>query len=697
MISRGGSLAVEGVMGNDGGGKETQMPAEVGVGAEGRLSFSGADAQQRQGGSDVNVLAETFQSLATDDTFRRGPAVADKDLNAIMQTMASKVKEPENVLVEPNVPMNEDIARSYTVKINQGGDVVVNVMTDGTVWVDTQGNRAGQVAKKVQGGDLIYQAVQTYAHNNGLVFIPDGRDVTPIAQRRRISHMISSMLRHRTSRHLQPYDAKDRNNKFLPARSEWREEKSEVDFRHNLDLLLRAEMNYVASEMQARGKSLEDLRYDPDTDTVWQKQGGTDGGPSHWRQLSEDDYAALVTGLDPGRSGVGETTLARALLAKVRLEGLELGSRPSKSFGAYPPHRGGEATSQSESPLFRLRGTDQSPNILFYSLGEATGSERVKRTGVTRAETTAAEARLKNTAQGRAIYGNVLVVDNHAALDGLQGRPEQQRYHAEDWDIMQDAEGFHDPRDGTVVIFRDNVRVLEGETAAQALARVVVHERVGHHGFDALRESDSKFAEEWKKLAAAIPAEQMQELEGRYTHLTGNREALALEWFAHQVGNMEGRAQLEPGSVMQRMWQAMRDWVVRAFNPLGAPSQEMTQEVLDAHVRGLIRATRRGMVKGTKGKDTDVTAMTTSRTLLNGASSFGTNGRFQEGQGATAKISEENRLAFGLPLQSPIKDGPQPPLVAMHAIAPESRQQSPQGDSSHLNNPRSCLRTSNES
>jgi hypothetical protein len=169
---------------------------------------------------------------------------------------------------------------------------------------------------------------------------------------------------------------------------------------------------------------------------------------------------------------------------------------------------------------------------------------------------------------------------------------------------MQDAEGFHDPRDGTVVIFRDNVRVLEGETAAQALARVVVHERVGHHGFDTLRESDSKFAEEWKRLASAIPADQMKELQGRYKHLNGNREALALEWFAHQVGNMEGRAQLQPGSVVQQMWQALRDWVMRKIQPLGDPSKEMTQGVIDAHVRGLIRATQRSMVKGAKQETT---------------------------------------------------------------------------------------------
>jgi hypothetical protein len=564
-----------------------------------RVRFSGANAP-RAGESDVNALPDTFEMLRTDETSRRGAAVPDKDLNVILQTMASRAEAPERVRVDPNPPMRPDIDRSYVVTVNEGGEVVVNIQKDGTVWVDTQGLRKGEAPKKVQGGDLVYQGGLNYAHSNELVFVPDPREVTPVAQRRRISHMASSALRHGTTRHFNPYHADDTYNTELPPRSEWREEKTEADYKHNLNLLLRAELNYVDRQMRNRGKSLADLRYDPKTDTVWQKQGGTDGGSSDWRQLSQKDYAALVTELDPGRSGVGATTLARALLAKVRLEGQKLAVHRLESLPSAAHDGRGLPTLQPGSEVFRLRGTVEVPNHLFYSRGESSGSERVQRTGVTRAETSAAEARLKSTAQGRAIFGNVLIVDSREQLDGQQGRPSQQRYHAEDLEIMRDAEGFHDPRDGTVVIFRQNVRVLEGETAAQAMARVVVHERVGHHGFDALRASDSTFAEEWKKLAAAIPADQMKKLEASYTHLNGNREALALEWFAHQVGNMGGRAQLEPGSVTQRMWQVMRDWVTRQFNPLGDPSKPMTQELIDAHVRGLIRATQRRMVKGAK-------------------------------------------------------------------------------------------------
>ena len=245
-------------------GAETQAAGDVAGAAStvGRVAFSNP-AHQSQ-----HSQAKSFRAIATEDTFRRGGPVHDTDLNAILQTMASQMDRPETIVVEPNPPLRPDIAKSYVVTINNGGEVIVNIQADGTVWVDTQGVRAGAPAKKVQGGDLIYQAVSTYALNNGLRFAPDPREITPIAERRRISHMISSALRHQTTRHLQPYHASDKYNGALPPQSEWRQEQNEADFEHNLELLIKAELGYVASEMQARGVPLDSLRYDPETDTV---------------------------------------------------------------------------------------------------------------------------------------------------------------------------------------------------------------------------------------------------------------------------------------------------------------------------------------------------------------------------------------------------------------------------------------------
>jgi hypothetical protein len=627
----------------DDGVHQDQSLMSTGAKNEGpQLSFATADPAEND-----PVARRAIELGADPRRFRRGRPSQSKDLGQIFTDYSLKENE---VVLSPNPPKNETIAQSYLVTHKAGGRAIVNVTKDGTAWVDTQEmgdvardpatgleipRKEGEKPEPIKGGDLIYQAAMTYAYNNGLKFRSDPSGTTDIAKYRRISHMLSSALRHGTTRHLSPYGKKKKDNDLVA--NEWRNEDTPEAFEHNVGLMLRAEMEFVqramaSTDAKADPKNhvkFEDLRYDQKSDNVLQQVKDEYGTLAGWRRISKRDFEIVVEGLVSRNSGVGPTTLSRALVTKSEVErhasGLDRGSYEE----AAELHGGGGISEGTGVELFRLLGTAEKPRDLYYSRGEASGSERVQRTGVTQAETAAAEARLKSTAQGRAIYGNVLIVNNRDQLDGLQGRPDQQRYHAEDLEIMRDAEGFHDPRDGTVVIFRQNVRVLEGETAAQAMARVVVHERVGHHGFDALRASDSKFAEEWKKLAAAIPADQMKKLEASYTHLNGNREALALEWFAHQAGEMGGRAQLEPGSVTQRMWQVMRDWVTRQFNLLGNPSKPMTQELIDAHVRGLIRATQRGMVKGAKsakGQDAgaDAKALNGHGTLLGGRTQFST-------------------------------------------------------------------------
>ncbi len=188
-------------------------------------------------------------------------------------------------------------------------------------------------------------------------------------------------------------------------------------------------------------------------------------------------------------------------------------------------------------------------------------------------------------------------MDRRDVLDGQQGRLGERACRAEDWALMQGAEGFYDPRTGQVVIFRENIRVMEGETPSQAVARVVLHERVGHHGFDLLRASDPGFARSWNTLARSIPKAELDALRSNYGHLEGNEDSLALEWFAHRVGDLESARQLEPGSVLGRMWEAVRDWMQRYFAPLsGDPSRPMSQQALDAHVRAFASRIRQNML-----------------------------------------------------------------------------------------------------
>ena len=69
---------------------------------------------------------------------------------------------------------------------------------DNLVWVNVAEMREGQA------GAVVYQAVATWAYNTGRVFIGDPDGLPDKAVVRRTEHMLSSALRHGTTRHLRP-------------------------------------------------------------------------------------------------------------------------------------------------------------------------------------------------------------------------------------------------------------------------------------------------------------------------------------------------------------------------------------------------------------------------------------------------------------------------------------------------------------
>lgn len=71
---------------------------------------------------------------------------------------------------------------------------------DGNVWMDVSTLTEGGA------GSVIYSAVADYAFNNGLTFIGDPEGLSDIALRRRTDAMLSSALKHGTTRHLAPHE-----------------------------------------------------------------------------------------------------------------------------------------------------------------------------------------------------------------------------------------------------------------------------------------------------------------------------------------------------------------------------------------------------------------------------------------------------------------------------------------------------------
>lgn len=558
--------------------------------------------------------------------------------------------------------MKPEIAESFEVKFKAGGEAFLHVQ-DGKIWLDTQDvwgpgktdappqlDENGQPIPKereLSGGDLIYQTALSLAHSRGLQFAPDPRSISDKAARRRVSHLLSSALRYGTTRHIAPQFGNSQD-RIAPG---WREEKTQADYQHNLDLLIREEMKWVAEEMAnmpahraARYKrendaykrkvneakrtgqapppaptrpdsvpdlvTLDDLHYDPESDTVLQKQKGPDGSV-HWKRLSQGDFETLVARMEPRDSGISAATLSRALVAKSALEGHETGRSGIEHLPIEEPHQGGGVSQDPSSEIYRVLRTDAAPRSLFYSQGRAQtdGSAaapgnnldghpapRVLSTGVSRADTDAALAGLR----GSVDLDGVLIVDSRDDLDGRDGRPAQDHYHARDWEGIRTAEGFVDPHNGQIVLLRGNIQVREGETPALAAARVILHERVGHLGINAVLATDPRLKDRWTQLSSSIPRAELDSLRQRYPHLPADSPGLALEWLAHQTGDRLSTANLSPGSLPAQMWQTLRDWVARTFHSLSG-GRMLSDAALDAHVRSLIHAAQKHSRPGSTG------------------------------------------------------------------------------------------------
>jgi hypothetical protein len=343
---------------------------------------------------------------------------------------------------------------------------------------------------------------------------------------------------------------------------------------------------------------LEDLQYDPASDTVLQRKKGADG-TVQWQRLSEGDFRALVAGLDPGDSGVSAATLSRALVAKSEVEGHESGWGGAQHQTHPESDAGGGVSGAAGTDLFHLLGPDANPNQLFYSQqqgnnleGSSQGAHPVQRTGVTQAEVDEALERLRTLPEAAGLTDSLLIVGDRQELDGKDGRPGEADYQPDEWAGIETAEGFIDTKTGGAVVLRDQVEVREGETPAMAVARVVMHERVGHGGVNALLKTEPEYQKKWDKASALIPAAELEALGKRYPELAVRPVDLAFEWLAHRTGGRLSSRSFKPGSAAAEMWQTLKDYVAKIMHTVSG-GQRMSDAVLDAYVRDMIAGARR--------------------------------------------------------------------------------------------------------
>jgi hypothetical protein len=174
-------------------------------------------------------------------------------------------------------------------------------------------------------------------------------------------------------------------------------------------------------------------------------------------------------------------------------------------------------------------------------------------------------------------------------------------FSPEVWVQLEHAEGFFNPNTGEAVVLLDNVRPRENESPTRAVARVILHERLGHEGLAALRQSDPAFAKRWNDLVQAAladpaTAEQLRAIaaDPAYAELGGDPSLLVEEWFARQAEQLTEAelAALKPTSLLGRLWRALKDALARATGRF-ARAQWTAREV-----REILALSRQALERG---------------------------------------------------------------------------------------------------
>lgn len=205
-------------------------------------SKEGAYQQAESAKDAVNTLLKLTR---TEDAFQYPKSTAN-DLGAILADMGWKVESGKTIKDEAG-----DL--TYTTVSNNGQEAMV-FERGGDVWLDMSDLDGGGK------GSAVYTAVADYAFNNGKVMIGDPKGLSVDGYYRTIELMLSSALRHQTTRHLMPDDRivdPGKMSESLPLEARPIDWQSGNDA-HNIKELLEASQHNIFSAYPA----LKDFTYD---------------------------------------------------------------------------------------------------------------------------------------------------------------------------------------------------------------------------------------------------------------------------------------------------------------------------------------------------------------------------------------------------------------------------------------------------
>lgn len=264
--------------------------------------------------ADESAITEQVGSFWLDiarneDAFSLGPNSKATDMRTILDDMDGRAIK----IIEHKT--HDGRIYEYEFLDPKGGNIRLDLGSD-FPFVDS--SRSKTLATR------IYQAIYTWAHNNGKIIHEDAGGLSRIAWLRRTSQMLSSALRFRTTQHMRP----SKEQEF----TDWNESDTPEATRYNIGLLARKEAELTFDRLPELGG----YRYSDGT--FYDNRGIRI--PTH---LRDKVFRSRITAIDPGfDEGAGPRTLARSLATVQQEEAIRSGDAllrpdPARSEQGFDP------------------------------------------------------------------------------------------------------------------------------------------------------------------------------------------------------------------------------------------------------------------------------------------------------------------------------------------------------------------------
>lgn len=506
---------------------------------EGVIEFGGEPEGIRfsKGGAAPADIGKMWLNISNDEQTRKLGANSDsKDISEILHALSPEAADKVTIL--------NDAGRygpGFTFKDGPEDKIYLMKDTDRSFRVDS--------AEAGRNSTPIYQTIYTWAHNNGYQ-INEDHEMTPDGVYRRASQMLSSALRHKTTRHMTVGPKSGIENQWI------RNDDSPEAIAHNIGLLANLEAEVAIKRLP----QLASLRYDMDTHSFY------DG---EYRIPDAEAEAYIERRVGDVGSGfserVGPATLRRALATRaaqgsrsnghIRMVGFDAEAAQSLSRVLYALSssnengssqevqlRGGEARSVTKTePRGGLQNKGEgapSPGGESSPASGGAGSERSRSESELAAKSTnvaRVEDLLKGVQKG---WGSRLKTKVHASVDDIDN-PKLRRGAQEAGNV----EAFFDPSDRTIHIIADRV---DGAADAERLLR---HEGI-HWAFDGpmrgeyldILDATQKLIPEdrWQELKRSYEGHSDRDLVEEYLAYEGQNNPKSTMWksFAYEVKSL---------------------------------------------------------------------------------------------------------------------------------------------------------------